>query len=63
MQRKLSALIQMGDWCGAFYLRRRDDDITGAMFVNDDGNDYSNAVVWQGLVWSIDSGRLMGDSH
>jgi len=40
----------------------KDYDITGAMFVNGDGNDiFSMLMFWQGFVWSIDTGRLMGD--
>ncbi len=38
-----------------------DYDITGAMFVNDDGDDIFNAIFWQGFVWGIDTGWLMGD--
>jgi len=39
----------------------KDLDITGAMFVNGDGNAISNAIFWQGFVWGIDTGWLMGD--
>ncbi len=60
-QRKLLALIQMGDWCGALCSDAKDYDITGAMFVNDDGDDIFNAIFWQGFVWGIDTGWLMGD--
>jgi len=32
------------------------------MYVNGDGNDIiSMLMFWQGFVWSIDTGRLMGD--
>ena len=45
----LPALIQMGDWCGAFDSDTKDYDITGAMFVNNDGNDLFIAVFTVGL--------------
>jgi len=48
-QSKLSALIQMGDWCGAFDSDTKDYDITGAMFVSNDGNDLFNAVFTVGF--------------
>jgi hypothetical protein len=51
----------MGDWCGALCSDAKDYDITGAMFVNDDGDDIFNAIFWQGFVWGIDTGWLMGD--
>ena len=34
----------MGDWCGAFDSDTKDLDITGAMFVNNDGNDLFYAI-------------------
>ena len=39
----------------------KDYDITGAMYVNDDGDDTFNAIFWQRFVLGIDTGRLMGD--
>jgi hypothetical protein len=39
----------MGDWCGAFDSDTKDYDITGAMFVNNDGNDLFIAVFTVGL--------------
>ncbi len=55
-------MIQMGDWCGALCSDTKDYDITGAMFVNDDGNDIiSMLMFWQGFVWGIDKGWLMGE--
>ncbi len=47
--RKLPAWIQMGDWCGAFDSDTKDYDITGAMFVNNDGNDLFIAVFTVGF--------------
>jgi len=46
---KLPVLIQMGDWCGAFDADAKDYDITGAMYVNNDGNDLFNAVFGRDL--------------
>jgi len=39
----------MGDWCGAFDSDTKDYDITGAMFVNNDGSDLFNAVFTVGF--------------
>ncbi len=41
----------MGDWCGAFDSDTKDYDITGAMFVNNDGNDLFNAVFTVGFCY------------
>ncbi len=42
----------------------KDYDITGAKYVNGDGNDIiSMLMIWQGFVLGIDTGRLMGDPN
>ena len=51
----------MGDWCGAFISDANDVDITGAMFVGNDGYDVYLCQFRQGSVLAIDTGRLMGD--